>query len=97
MEQLKENLICLLGSVERPSTSEHELTLDEVLQSPERLVGERISHRFEVNGELIWYEGTVQRYNFNSKEFQIAYDGEEDLCLFPLMDDIATGDLVIIH
>ena len=99
VDQLKENLFCLLPSVvtadgDPPSM----LTLDDVLKCPEQLVGERINHRFEVDGELVWYEGTVDSYNSHSKEYLIAYDGEEDLCSFPLLEDIASGDLTInIH
>ena len=98
VDQLKENLFCLLPSVvtaddDPPSV----LTLADVLECPEQLVGERINHRFEVDGELIWYEGTVESYNSHSKEYLIAYDGEEDLCSFPLLEDIASGDLTIIH
>ena len=75
IDQLKENLLQLVPFVGGTQSSS-KLTLDEVLQHPKRLVGERINHRFEVDGDLIWYEGTVQRYN---SEFLIAYDGEWDL------------------
>ena len=30
-----------------------------------------------------------------TNEFQIAYDGENDVCCFPLLDDIASGDLLL--
>jgi len=33
--------------------------------------------------------------NSETKEFHVSYDGEDDICFFPLLDDIASGDLLI--
>ena len=38
----------------------------EVLQNPEALIGSRIKHRFETNGEMKWYSGVVVSFNVSS-------------------------------
>ena len=43
----------------------------------------------------MWYEGTVLQMDSETKEYQVAYDGEDDVSSFPLLDDIASGDLII--
>ena len=59
------------------------------------LVGKRILHRFETDGEEQWYSGVVVSYNAVNKLFEIAYDDEEDHCFFNLLQDLAQGDLVV--
>ena len=66
-----------------------------VLQNPEALVGSRIKHRFETNGEMKWYNGVVVSFNVSTKEHEVAYDEEENHCFFDLSVDIANKDLVI--
>lgn len=102
--QLKENLF-LLVVVEEEETS---LTSTESISTPttrericptehpEHLVGKKIRHRFEVGKDLMWYNGTVLNMNSETKEYQVMYDGEDDICCFALLDDIASGDLIVI-
>ena len=84
LEKLKRNLCALLNEEEgHLPTPNEELT--DILLQPELLVGRRIKHRFEADGNLVWYEGVVQQMNYISNEFQVAYDGEDDLCWFSLL------------
>ena len=98
LETLKEKLGKLVDDVEHHenSTSPEQETLKDILLQPELLIGRRIKHRFEVDGEIVWYQGVVQQLNFVTNEFQVAYEGEEDLSWFPLLDDIRSGDLLLI-
>ena len=100
VDQLKQNLCQLLMVAGDPECStfsnEHDtLALEDVLVQPELLVGRRIKHRFEVNGELVWFDGSILQMNSVTNEFQITYDGEEDVCWFPLLDDARSGDLLL--
>ena len=45
---------------------------------------------------MMWFVGTVLNMNASTKEFQVRYEGEEDICLFTLLDDIESGDLELI-
>ena len=60
------------------------------------VVGLRITHHFEVDGELSWYEGTVLKINADTVEFEVKYDGEDDTYWFPLLEDMLSGDLLIM-
>ena len=101
VDQLKQNLCqllmvavdqdCTMHTNQRDST----LALEDVLLQPELLVGRRVKHRFEVDNELIWFNGSVLQMNSETNEFQIAYDGEDDVCWFPLLDDARSGDLLL--
>ena len=100
LEKLKENLGKLVDDVEHHENStspEQETLIKDILLQPELLIGRRIKHRFQIDGELVWYEGVVQQLNFVTNEFQVAYEGEEDLSWFPLLDDIRSGDLLLIR
>ena len=99
VDQLEANLYKLLptANVDAGMNSTTALSLDQVLIHPEKLVGHEINHRFEVeDGELVWYKGTVEKYNSRTNEFIVRYDGEELPCSFPLLDDIRSGDLQLI-
>ena len=91
VDQLKKNLYQLLAVGEENPT----ISIEDVVQQPELLVGCRVKHRFETDRELVWYERTVLQMNSETQEFQVAYDNEDDICCFPLLDDIASGDLLI--
>ena len=78
------------------SADEQATLLEQVLQAPEYLVGQKINHRFEVEGELVWFKGTVKSYDSKTKEFLVFYDGEEDPCCFELLQDIEYGDLLLV-
>ena len=73
-------------------------TLDEIMSKPQLLVGHRIRHRFQVEGtsELVWYDGTVKNLNPETNEFQVIYDGEDEVCNYALLNDIQSGDLSLI-
>ena len=90
VNQLKKNLYQLLAVSEESPT----ISIEDIVQQPKLLVGCRIKHRFETDRELVWYEGTVLQMNSETKEFQVAYN-DDDICCFPLLDDIASGDLLI--
>lgn len=98
-QKLKDNL-CKLVDVEHQedsTTPEQEtIAFEDIRLQPELLIGRRIKHRFEVDGKLVWYEGVVQQLNFITNEFQVAYEGEEELSWFPLLDDIRSGDLLLV-
>lgn len=100
VSQLKENLYLLIGVDEdAPSSSSptnHIISLEDVLLHPELLVGRKIRHRFQVGKKLIWYNGTILHLNSETKEYQVEYEGEDDICFFPLLDDISNGDLVLV-
>ena len=96
LEKLKDNLCRLVDDIEQQVAPEQEtLSFEDILLQPELLIGRKIKHRFEVDGNLVWYEGVIQQLNFITNEFQVAYEGEEDLSWFPLIDDIRSGDLLL--
>ena len=59
------------------------------------LVGQRIKHQFEVDGELVWYNGKVMDLDLDTKIFLVAYDDDDRVYNFALLEDIANGDLII--
>lgn len=85
VDQLQENLYKLLPAGQDAGdkeTGSADPLLDQALQEPECLVGQRINHRFEVEGELLWYKGTVKNYDSKTQEFLVIYDGEDNPCSF---------------
>lgn len=66
----------------------------ELLEKPHILVGSRIKHRFETNGERKWFGGMVVSYDPITRSHEIKYDEEEDLCSFDLSIDIVNGDFL---
>ena len=73
------------------------VTLEEVMEKPYLLAGKKIRHRFKVGKELKWFVGTVLRMATDqTKEFEVLYDGEDDICCFKLLDDIESGDLELL-
>ena len=94
--KLKQNLFKLINDealLEENDTSS--TSCINILRHPELLVGRRIQHRFKVDENLEWFDGTVLKMN-KMNEFQILYDGEEDPCWFSLLEDLSVGDLVIL-
>ena len=65
---------------------------------PELLVGCRIRHRFQLqeSSELVWYNGTVEKMNPETDEFQVVYDGEDEACNYALLDDKKNRDVSLI-
>ena len=88
IDQLTSNLLKLL---EESSTTNETSVLatkeKEILLKPQLLVGKRINHRFVESGELVWYKGTVLQM-LDTREFEVMYDEEDDICCFSLLDDI---------
>ena len=66
------------------------------MQYPDLLVGRKIRHRFQVGKSLVWYNGTVLHMNSKTKEYQVQYEGEDEICSFALLEDYMCGDLVVI-
>lgn len=68
-----------------------------ILRSPETLVGQKISHKFEIaEGETKWYDGIIVNYDANTKTHEIAYDYEDEPCHFDISIDVANGDLLVL-
>ena len=93
VEELALNLCKLLpsdpSSTCQPSTSK-------VLRDLELLLYRRIEHVFNCDGIDVWYKGTVLSYNKDSGEFRVAYDNEDKVFCFPLIDDLRKGELKIV-
>jgi len=85
VDQLQSNLYHLLPTLDDTTdnvTTEDEITenktplsLDYILTHPESLVGQKVNDRFEVDGDLIWYSGSVRHFDRQTEEFLIVYDG----------------------
>ena len=54
------NLLCLTDNENLMGENDAlVLSAQNILMQPETLVGQRIRHQFEVDGDLSWYDGTV--------------------------------------
>ena len=62
------------------------------IHTPESLVGKKVLHKFQVEGEEKWYNGYVVSYNAVTHLHEVAYD-EEEYYYFNLLEDISQGDL----
>ena len=87
--QLFSNLLKLLP------TEQQSLSIDQFLHHPELLVNKRIDHLFESDQGLQWFKGTILEYIQDSNEYRVVYDLENDEYLFPLLEDLANGELHI--
>lgn len=101
VEQLKHNLYNLLEDepTDKDATSNSACILEEILLKPQLLVGCRIKHRFQLEetSELVWYNGTVEKMHPETNEFQVLYDGEDEVCIYALLDDIRNGDVILME
>lgn len=74
VDRLKQNLFQLLtNELVSDESATQVLPLqghEKFLMEPDLLVGERVRHRFDVDGEMLWFEGTVLKMNA-SREFQV--------------------------
>ena len=86
--ELSANLLKLIDAFTVP-------TIEDILKVPDRLVGVCIRHRFEEEGVLKWYHGVVVGV-LESKEFEVIYTGEQEICEFDLMQDYYKGDLEVV-
>ncbi len=93
VDQLVQNLCELLLPKE---ASNEAPDYHEVVKDPELLLYRRVKHLFNVDDTSVWYQGTVISYDHGTKNFRIAYDNEEDIYSFPLLDDLECGDLQIL-
>lgn len=85
--ELAANLMTLTSTFPCPS-------LEEILCSPQLLIGLEIQHRFEDEDEkLAWYNGLV--VSFSNTEHEVIYSGEETIYHFNLFEDYSLGDLKI--
>ena len=97
VEQLKSNLCKILEDQENHSSSCENILTDtsivkQILLQPQLLVGKRIKQRFNEDGKLVWYEGTVLSMS-ETREYEVIYD-EDDIYCFSLLND--NGDLVVL-
>ena len=65
--------------------------------TPESLVGKKIFHRFDVEGEEKWYAGYVVSYNAVTHLHEVAYNTEDENSFFNLAEDFSNGDLIILN
>ena len=65
------------------------------IHTPESLVGKKVLHKFQVEGEEKWYNGYVVSYNAVTHLHEVAYDEEEEYYYFNLLEGIIQGDLII--
>ena len=84
VEQLAQNLIKLLPSSEQQC----EFSVDQICADPELLLYHRIEHLFDCDGTEVWYKGTVLAYDSDKNEFRVAYDNEDEVYSFPLLQDL---------
>ena len=63
------------------------------MQDPELLLYRRINHRFNCDGVMARYKGTVLSYDESTREYRIAYDNEDEIFSFPLLEDLENNDL----
>ena len=89
-DQLATNLCKLL-----PGTHSQAIT-QPCVQSHD-LLGKRIKHRWLVDGESLWYTGTVlSLVPTTTCWYNVKYDEEEDILTLDLQEDLKNGDLEII-
>lgn len=68
------------------------------IPAPESLVGKRVLHKFEVEGQEKWFSGYVTSYNAQTHlhDLEVSYEEEEENFFFNLIEDISVGDLTVI-
>lgn len=88
VQQLVDNICKLL----LPAISE----IPDLSKDPELLLYRRIEHKFDCGGADTWYKGTVMSYDAASQEFRVAYDDEDEIFSFPLLEDLQNGDLLVL-
>ena len=93
VEELTENLMKLLPPLDDVQCT---LSVADISADPELLIYRRIKHLFDCGGDQVWYKGTVLSYDASCKLFRVAYDNEEEVCSFSLLEDIISGDLIVL-
>ena len=92
VEELTDNLCKLLLPPELPEIPDY----TKIAEDPELLLYRRINHKFIYEGTDTWYKGTVMSYDEANGTFRVAYDNEDEIFSFPLLEDIQNGDLLIL-
>ena len=93
---LKLNLLKLLP---QNSSAQQQLAVPsetEIATDPDLLLYRRIKHRFECDGSLQWFDGTILSYNKDTGEYRVQYDNEDEIYSFPLLDDLKENDLKVL-
>lgn len=93
VDQLTQNLIKLLPGGDQPC----EFSVDQICRDPELLLYQRIEHLFDCDGIETWCKGTVLSFDSEKKEFQVAYDNEDVVYSFPLLEDLKNGELKVMY
>ena len=88
--RLKQNLLKLLSS---HAEVQDTLTNEDIFDDPEAIIYRRIELLFSCDGEMIWFTGTILGYNKDTEEFSVAYNNEDCVYCFPLLEDLAKGEL----
>lgn len=94
INELKLNLLKLIPESE--SIQVYQLSADKITAHPDLLLYRRIKHRFECDGTLQWFDGTVLKYSPDTKEYCVQYDNEDETFSFALLDDYIANDLQIV-
>lgn len=89
--QLASNVMKLLPSEQE---SQQPLAVEMFSHNPELLVNKRIKHLFNTDG-LQWYRESVIGYLKESQEFRVLYDNEDKECLYPLLEDMVNGEVLV--
>ena len=73
--ELKLNLFKLLlqRNIADEPQEQSSLTFEKITADPDLLLYRRIRHRFECDGSLEWFEGTVLSYCTDTGEFTVQY------------------------
>ena len=74
--------------------SQQPLAVEMFSHNPELLVNKRIKHLFNTDG-LQWYRESVIGYLKESQEFRVLYDNEDKECLYPLLEDMVNGEVLV--
>ena len=89
LNQLAYNIMKLLPTAQLP------LSAEQFTRNPEVLVNKIIEHLLDTDQGLQWFRGTVVGYSEDSKEYGVLYDSEDSEYFYPLLEDIANGEVIV--
>ena len=80
--------------------SQQSTRLPGLIENPQLLVNTKVLHKFKdaENNEINWYKGdvlSIHKLNGRLTKFNVKYEGEDEICRFPLLIDMEKGDLLI--
>lgn len=93
LAELKSNVLKLLCAPE----TQQPLSAEELAHDPELLIYRRIEHQFHTEDGLEWFRGTVLGYCNESAEYRVVYDDEEEEYSYPLLQDMANGEVRVVE